>query len=382
MSPIECDIILPVCDQFEFTKNCIESIIANTLIPYRIIVINNGKNEDTRAYLSDVKNRIGDRLLVIKNETNIGWVKALNQGIALSKSPYLCFQNDDTIVTKSWLEKMIKILKENKKIGLVNPSWENRPNHMSIAEYGDFIEKKYRGKYIETDWARGFSVVLKREVVDRIGNIDEIYGLAYFDDVDFSVRAINAGFLVVLALDTYVYHHRNVTFFEVLKGKRWNELHEKNKLIYYKKWGRPLKLALILNKESCANADSLNAISDTVYYLARKQHRIDIWSPCNVSDKFQHTNVTFKGPGAFFTGPAAFFALYSNSRKASLKRYSAVFSFDKGFGSFVAGKRLLNDVPVYADTLGGDFNAFIRKRADTLKEETRKHPVGEAGEDR
>jgi len=113
---MRCDIILPVCDQFEFTKACIESIIAGTDTPYRLIVINNGKNEMTRAYLEKVKGRLGDALVVVKNDTNIGWVKALNQGIAISDAPYLCFQNDDTVVTRGWLRKMIRILEDNKDI--------------------------------------------------------------------------------------------------------------------------------------------------------------------------------------------------------------------------------------------------------------------------
>ena len=48
---MKCDIILPICDQFEYTKGCIESIIAKTHTPYRIIIINNGKDEHTRIYL-------------------------------------------------------------------------------------------------------------------------------------------------------------------------------------------------------------------------------------------------------------------------------------------------------------------------------------------
>ncbi|MCX5686436.1 MAG: glycosyltransferase family 2 protein [Candidatus Omnitrophica bacterium] len=350
MSEIICDIILPVCDQFEFTKNCVESILVNTPLGFRLIVVNNGTNELTIAYLAGVKEKLGDRLIVIQNSANLGWVKALNQGIAISKAPYLVFQNDDTVVTAGWLTKMIGILERDKRIGIVNPSWEGRPRHMPIEEYGALLESKYRGAFIETDWARGFCVVLKKEVVEKIGNIDEIYGLAYFDDVDFSVRAINAGFLVVLALDTYVYHHRNVTFFEVLKGKKWNELHEKNKLIYYKRWGRPLKVAMVLGARSCDDDAVLDKISETVFYLARKQHHIDIWSPRDRVDKFRHTNVSLRSCGPL-TRLASSLELYLNSKKKPEKRYSAVFTYDKS--------------PVE------DFDSYVRNTVDALKEKTK-----------
>lgn len=351
MNDIKCDVILPVCDQFDFTKNCIDSMMANTLTPYRLIVVNNGKNESTKAYLAGIKKTLCDNLVVIENPANFGWVKALNQGIAISTAPYLCFQNDDTVVTKDWLGKMIKIMERDEKIGIVNPSWEGRPGRMSIHEYGAHLEKKYAGQYIETDWARGFSVVLKKKVVEKIGGIDEIYGLAYFDDVDFSVRAINAGFLVALALDTYVYHHRNVTFFQVLKGNKWSQLHEKNKLIFYKRWGRPLRVALIVDKGNCEDELLLGAIADTVFYLARRQHHVDIWSPCRfVKDNFKHTNINIRSFGVM-TAPLAEAAIYLNGRKRPEKRYSAVFRYGKSSGE--------------------DYNSYIRSTVDALSEKTK-----------
>ncbi len=54
---LKCDIILPVCDQFEFTEPCIESMIRNTDTPFRLIVINNGKNPRTRQYLNALEKR-------------------------------------------------------------------------------------------------------------------------------------------------------------------------------------------------------------------------------------------------------------------------------------------------------------------------------------
>jgi GT2 family glycosyltransferase len=355
MNDIRCDIILPVCDQFEFTKNCVESIIKNTVVGYRLIVVNNGKNVSTAAYLVELKSRLGNRLEVIKNPENIGWVKALNQGIAVSRAPYLCFQNDDTIVTAGWLNRMIDVLDKNEKIGIVNPSWEGRPANISIDEYGRRLEKKFAGKFIETDWARGFSVVIKREVVEKIGGVDEIYGLAYFDDVDFSVRAINAGFLVALALDTYVYHHRNVTFFEVLKGPRWNELHEKNKLIYYKRWGRPLKIAMVLDGRQFKNRDAVENLKKTVYYIARRQHHIDIFSPRNIGGEIRHTNVSIKRSGPLARLWAGV-ELYFNSRKKPSKRYAAIFD--------------------YARLSGRGSGQYITSMVDALKEKTKEEIGG------
>ena len=324
----KCDIILPVCDQYDFTKNCIESIIRNTDTPYRLIVINNGTNPDTKKLLDDLEKNREIETTIMHNASNIGWVKALNKGIELLDAPYVCFQNDDTIVTGGWLRKMIDTLSLSDKFGMINPSWEGRPGSVSIEDYNRSLENSGK-KLIETDWCRGFSVVIKRSVVEKIGKVDEIYGLAYFDDVDYSVTAIEAGFLCLKALDTYVYHCRNVTFFEVLKGKRWNELHEKNKLIYYKKWGKPLKIAIILDKEICKDTHSLDKIEKTLFSLARKQHHIYLWSPKRFDSKFQHTNIKLKVFHPLFLKSIASLDLYWNKKKRPEKRYNAVFNYGK-----------------------------------------------------
>jgi len=324
----KCDIILPVCDQYDFTKNCIESIMKNTDTPYRLIVINNGTNPNTKKLLDDLEQNKEIETTIIHNSHNIGWVKALNKGIELSDAPYICFQNDDTIVTASWLKKMIDTLNLSDKFGMINPSWEGRPGGVSIEDYNRILENSGK-KLIETDWCRGFSVVIKKSVIEKIGKVDEVYGLAYFDDVDYSVTAIEAGFLCLKALDTYVYHHRNVTFFEVLKGKKWNELHEKNKLIYYKKWGKPLKIAIILDKKICKDTHALEKIEKVLFNLARKQHHIYLWTPKRFKSKFQHTNIKLKTFHPWLFKLIVSLDLYWNKKKRSEKRYSAVFNYSK-----------------------------------------------------
>jgi len=248
---------------------------------------------------------------------------------------------------------------------------EGRPEKMAIADYGAEIERKYIGKYIETDWARGFSVVLKREVLEAIGGMDEIYGLAYFDDVDFSVRAINAGFIVVVALDTYVYHHRNVTAFQVFKGDRWRELHDKNQAICYNRWGKPLRLVIILDKEGCRESAVFEKIKDTVYYLARKQHHIDLWMPCRRTDSIAHTNVDVKCHDPLWIYPSALADLYLNRLKKESKRYNAVFILSDKVYNFVTRSGWLDGIPVYGPPSGKDFSLMVRDRSDKIKEESK-----------
>src|SRR3990167_9235110 len=115
-----CDIIIPVWNQLEFTKNCIDSISKNTR-DFRLIIIDNASDSQTRDFLGALKDR-GDPILLVRNEQNLGFVKAANQGMRLSDAPYICLLNNDTLVTAGWLEEMVSILEKNPNIGLLNPS--------------------------------------------------------------------------------------------------------------------------------------------------------------------------------------------------------------------------------------------------------------------
>ena len=55
---MKCDIIIPVWDQLEFTKECVDAILKNTHYPYRLILIDNGSEFETKNYLKNLeKNR-------------------------------------------------------------------------------------------------------------------------------------------------------------------------------------------------------------------------------------------------------------------------------------------------------------------------------------
>ncbi|MFH1790581.1 MAG: glycosyltransferase family 2 protein [Candidatus Omnitrophota bacterium] len=370
-----CDIILPVCNQYECTQKCIESIIRHTDTPYRLIVVNNGDCPKTKELLGSLERNPSLDITVIDCGGNVGWVRAVNRALEMSDAPYVCLQNNDTIVTAGWLRKLIGILDLKENYGLVNPVWDGRPKNISVDAYNSMLEKRRgQGKaFIETDWCRGFSVVIKRAVIEAIGKLDEIYGLAYFDDVDYSVAAIEAGFLCLKALDTYIEHYRNVTANEVLKGDMWSELHEKNKRIYYAKWGRPLRALLILDAGSIDGVAGRDRISNMVYYLARKQHKVEILSSdSSLISAVKHTNVRMRACPGFALAPASVFLIRMNLRKRAEKRFDAVFVNDVGL--YVRLSRMFGQRARIFTEARGLFDIFVKQTMNDLKAGTRNKP--------
>jgi hypothetical protein len=162
-----------------------------------------------------------------------------------------------------------------------------------------------------------------------------------------------------------------VTFFQVLKGPKWNELHEKNKLIYYKKWGRPLKFSLVINTTNQRRKNDIKAISRLIYLLGRRQHRVLVWtSDPSMGGIARHTNVFIKIMPRPFLTFITMLDVYLNSRKKESKRYNGVFVLDP-----VLGKQLKKVTGGRSDiyfTEHEPFCDFVIKITDNLKEETRK----------
>ena len=232
---MRCDIIIPVWNERELTDRCIESIEKNTTLGYRIILVDNASNTETASYLKDLSEKNKDTVTLMRNEENLGFPKAVNQGIAISNAPYLCILNNDTEVYKGWLEEMINVAELNSDIGMVNPA----SNNLGYQKPQEGLS----GKWIEMSSCIGFCMLIKREVVQKIGKLDEIYSPGNFEDTDFSRRAIKAGYKCVMAKGAYVYHVQNTGF---KKRKDWDEKFKKNQDVFNKRWGKIKRVAFII----------------------------------------------------------------------------------------------------------------------------------------
>jgi len=242
-----CDIVMAVWNNLDLTKNCIDSIIKNTDIDYRLVIIDNASSDETKNYLERLKDKEGARVSLIRNENNLGFIKAVNQGMKLSKAPYVCLINNDTIVAKGWLDEMIRVAESSPNIGLVNPSSNTLGQKMgkgeSLEGYADFIKKDVTA-FAEIGSAIGFCMLIKREVIDKIGFFDEIYGMGNFEDTDYSRRAIKEGYVCVRANRAYVFHDEGSSFG---RSKAFDESFERNRQIYEFRWGKRKWIAYIIS---------------------------------------------------------------------------------------------------------------------------------------
>lgn len=311
------DIIIVTYNQLDYTKVCVASIERNTSRPYRIIVVDNASDEPTRVYLKRLAEE--QRIVLIQNDANIGWVKAVNKGIESSDAEYVCVMNNDTYVYPGWLDEMTSAARSDPHIGLVNPEWQ-LPKRYPLGRtiYYSTVIRANKGRIVDTDWARGFCFLITRELIRRIGGLDLEFSPGYYDDWDYSIRAVKSGFRVVRARGAFVWHYKNITITAEFGAQKLNTLLGQKQELFHQLWGYPLHVLIVAEK--AWDQASLNAI---IADLLRDQHRITMVTP-GVRPMIRHDNLkTFLCPG-FLAGMVARGVLFDNVRHSAKKRFSLI----------------------------------------------------------
>ncbi|MBW2143093.1 MAG: glycosyltransferase, partial [Deltaproteobacteria bacterium] len=158
--------------------------------------------------------------------------------------------NNDVVVTPGWLGRLITCAERDQKIGIVGPMTNYVPgqqwvkevtyNTTSLARLNKFSREfagKYSGQRKHVLRVVGFCMLLKRAVIDKIGGMDDRYGLGNFEDDDFSLRATLGGFESWIAEDCFIHHFGSRTF--IGSGIDYKESLSKNWEIFKHKWGMP-----------------------------------------------------------------------------------------------------------------------------------------------
>ena len=274
---MSCDIIMPVWNQPQLTKECIEHIVKNTRYPYRLVIINNGSDKQTQEYLEGLTNDYRLKTVLIKNETNLGYVKAVNQGLKVSQADYLCLFNNDVLVSRNWLVEMTNVADKDRKIGIVNPS----SDEVGSGSVDDLLEHKSkslrasRGEFIEIMGAVGFCMLIKREVFLKVGFLDEIFGLGGYDDMDYSRRAWREGYKCIKAKSAYVIHRVHSSF-DRLGKRRKRQIGKQTRALFWKKWGKISRVAFIVSKP-LDNRSFFNQIFNHSHNLAREWNIVHLF---------------------------------------------------------------------------------------------------------
>ena len=121
------DIIVPIYNAYEFTEECIKSVIKNTDLNKHTLVLINDKSPDEKILpmLQKYREENQDKkIVVLDNEENMGFVRTVNKGMQYSENDVILL-NSDTEVTARWTEKIQQCAYSNQYIATVTPLTNN-----------------------------------------------------------------------------------------------------------------------------------------------------------------------------------------------------------------------------------------------------------------
>jgi GT2 family glycosyltransferase len=216
-------IIVPCFNQLAYTRLCIAALAKHTRGPWELVAVDNGSTDGTAEYLAGVRDVAPFPVTIVSNARNLGFPAACNQGLAQARGSYLVLLNNDAVVTAGWLDQLTALADSEPSIGMTGPvsNYAPPPQLLSEATYSNLDQmhqfaarwrRERRGKWLKASKLSGFCLLIKRAVLDKVGMLDERFGLGLFDDDDLSLRVRHAGFALAVALDLFVHHFGNRTF--------------------------------------------------------------------------------------------------------------------------------------------------------------------------
>ncbi len=202
---------------------------------------------------------------LVANSVNLRFAGGNNVGIehVLPDNPdYVLLLNNDTVVDPGFLSELVKFAEEDRHIGIVGPKiyyyyderriwyaggrvnfWEGWTSHIGIRE-------KDHGQYdspMEVDYVTGCCMLVRREVIERVGKLDEGYFI-YGEDADWCLRASRAGYRLFYVPSSMIWHKVSATSGGNLSWfKNWNKLKSQLKLMArYARWYHWLTLPILM----------------------------------------------------------------------------------------------------------------------------------------
>ena len=199
------------------TSELIESLHNHISLSYEIIVVDNASKVNEAALLQEKHPHI----ITIRSEENLGFSGGNNLGIRQAKGKYIFLLNNDTFIKEDTFHCLIKKLENNPEIGAVSPKikFAFPPRNIQFVGYlplsaitlrNDLIGfgKKDNGQYEtpgRTPYCHGAAMMIKKEVIEKVGYMPEIYFL-YYEELDWSAQIEKAGYELWYEPRCTVYH--------------------------------------------------------------------------------------------------------------------------------------------------------------------------------
>ncbi len=226
---VDLSIIILNFNTRQLLKDCLKSVfsVPDSGLVKEVIVVDNASSDGSAKMVA----KEFSEAVLIRGEENRGFAAGNNQGLKRARGRYLLLLNSDTLVQKDTFQKMVAYMDKNKAVGIASCQLLNEDK--TVQASGGFFPTLWRvlawmfflddlpflSKLIRSyhphdsfyeqehkqDWVTGAFFLMKKEVKEKIGLLDEDYFM-YVEEVDYCFRAKKAGFLVAYTPEAKIIH--------------------------------------------------------------------------------------------------------------------------------------------------------------------------------
>jgi GT2 family glycosyltransferase len=222
------DVIVPSYNGRYLLEKNLPYVFKNTENLGNLIIIDNGSDDDTIAWLS--KNY--PEAIVIHNKTNLGYTKPVNQGVFRSNSDYFILLNNDVRPEKDYSVKSLLYFSDPEVFAVTfNEAGASWPDMNWRYGKMQFSHGKDKSKAVLSPWASGGSAIFRRSIWNQLGGLDEIYAPFYWEDIDIGYRAWKSGYKIIWEPEATVIHDHESTA-KKLKPSYISLIRQRNELLF------------------------------------------------------------------------------------------------------------------------------------------------------
>ena len=216
------DIVVPVYNAVDDLRRCVERVLAHTSGDYRLLLIDDASTDPAIGqFLDELQARALPQLTLLSNIANAGFTQTANRGMQAARpGADVVLLNSDAMVTRGWLDALIRCARSDPSIGTITP-FSNNAEICSLPRFCEnnpwpadrnpepllhALEQAAVPTYPDLPTGVGFCMYIRCELLDDVGGFDPVFGLGYGEENDFCMRAAAGGYRNVLCEDAFVAH--------------------------------------------------------------------------------------------------------------------------------------------------------------------------------
>jgi len=217
---VKVSIIIPNYNGGHFIEELFKSLALQSFSDFEVIFVDNHSSDNSLQILNKITKQINFPVKVLRNNKNEGYCKANNLGVKIAEGKYIVFLNNDTYVSRTWLEKLVKVLETNPQVGACASKIVSA-NTGSVQSIGQLLDKYGWVDSLVDDsievsclvdkffYASFVAVIIRKEILSKHGGFDE--NLFLTGDYDLGWRIRLYGYSHAVALDSLCYHYGSYT---------------------------------------------------------------------------------------------------------------------------------------------------------------------------